>query len=58
MEVNASGKHTSLLGYGNNNCRKSFILQAPGFNDKVVHSKKLSPGACTVKLFTAIIITV
>jgi hypothetical protein len=30
MEVIGSGKHSSLLRYGNNYCRKSFIVQAPG----------------------------
>ncbi len=32
MEVNASGKHTSLLRYGNN---YSFIVQAPGLKFSV-----------------------
>ena len=30
MEVSASGKHTSLLRYGNNNCRKKFYGEGPG----------------------------
>jgi hypothetical protein len=25
-----NGKHTSLFDYGNNDCRKRFIVQAPG----------------------------
>ncbi len=29
--MNGSGKHSSLLRYGNNYCRKMFIVQAPGF---------------------------
>jgi len=30
VEVIGSGKHSSLSRYGNNYCRKSFIVQAPG----------------------------
>ncbi len=32
MEVNASGKHTSLLRYGNNYCRKKFYSTGPRMN--------------------------
>ncbi len=40
MEVNASGKHTSLLRYGNNYCRKKLYSTGPWYHHGVTKQGK------------------
>ncbi len=39
--MNGSGKHSSLLWYGNNNGRKKFYGHAPGVSTRLIPADKL-----------------
>ncbi len=53
VDVNGSGKHSSLLRYGKNYGRKKFIVQTPViFLDQVF--KKSSSVACTINIATIV----